>query len=176
MRGGCRGAAGFTLVELLIVLAVIGIIAAMATVRLDRARAAASESSAIGSLRAINAAESTYASSCGGSGFAQSLDDLAKPPAGSAHGFISEDLSRNGVAKSGYQISVVADAGASLVTEPARACNSPAEPALSSYFSSAVPVTTGGSRAFASNKIGAIYARENGEAIEPGMSGATVLR
>ena len=169
---------GFTLIELLIVLAVIGIVAAMATVRLDRARMAANESSGIGSLRAINSAESTYASSCGGSGFAQSLEDLSKPPASSSQGFVSADLARNGVLKSGYRLVVSADADATVVTEASAACNDPAEPLMSSYFASAIPQSVGrtGQRTFASDKRGTIYMRDDGESIEPGMSGAVALQ
>ena len=56
---------GFSLIELLIVVAIILIIAAIAIPNLLRSRIAANESSAVGSMRTINTAEVTYASSYG---------------------------------------------------------------------------------------------------------------
>jgi len=51
---------GFSLIELMIVVAIILVIAAIAIPSLLRSRIAANEASAVGSLRAINNAEVTY--------------------------------------------------------------------------------------------------------------------
>ena len=87
-----RARDGFTLIELLIVVGIIGTIAAIAVPGLMRARISGNEASAIGSLRSINSAEATYASSCGQGNYAGTLADLGKPPQAGSEGFISADL------------------------------------------------------------------------------------
>jgi prepilin-type N-terminal cleavage/methylation domain-containing protein len=68
---------GFSLIELLIVVAIILIIAAIAIPNLLRARIAANEASAVGSLRTINTGEVTYASTYPSSGYASTLSALS---------------------------------------------------------------------------------------------------
>ena len=72
---------GFSLIELLIVVAIILIIAAIAIPNLLRARIAANESSAVSSIRTINTAEVAYQTSNPVVGFAKLLSDLG-PGAG----------------------------------------------------------------------------------------------
>jgi prepilin-type N-terminal cleavage/methylation domain-containing protein len=67
---------GFSLIELLIVVAIILIIAVIAIPNLLRARMASNESSAVGSIRTINTAEVTYNSTYPSVGFAPALVDL----------------------------------------------------------------------------------------------------
>jgi type IV pilus assembly protein PilA len=70
---------GFSLIELLIVVAIILIIAAIAIPNLLRARMAANESSAVGSIRTLNTSEVTYQSSFPTVGFASTLVELGSP-------------------------------------------------------------------------------------------------
>src|SRR5258708_38876706 len=67
---------GFSLIELLIVVAIILIIAAIAIPNLLRSRMAANEASAVGSLRTINTAEVTYSTTYPNVGFAATIRAL----------------------------------------------------------------------------------------------------
>jgi type IV pilus assembly protein PilA len=67
---------GFSLIELLIVVAIILIIAAIAIPNLLRARIAANESSAVSSVRTINTAEISYQSTYPTVGYASTLAQL----------------------------------------------------------------------------------------------------
>jgi type IV pilus assembly protein PilA len=169
---------GFSLIELLVVVAVMAIVAGIAIPALLRARITANESAAIASLAAIRSAQSAFASTCGRGGFAQSLNDLALPPAGSNQSFVSEPIGANGVIRSGYVANVAPDVGATIVTPAVDTCNSSTQDAMSGYFAERHPDRIGitGQRSFAIATSATIYVNTDGSIIAPGMAGATVLR
>lgn len=156
-----RTDAGFTLIELLIVVAIISIVASIGVAQVIRARVSANESAAIGSMRALNGGQMSYASGGGFGGFATSLSILATPCLGSAVGFISPDLDPTlpgvtaigtGLIKSGYVVDLV---GNGMVASPD--CNGAST--NSDYRATAVPLTPGssGQRGFNTTGAGTIF-------------------
>jgi type IV pilus assembly protein PilA len=107
---------GFSLIELLIVVAIILIIAAIAIPNLLRARMAANDSSAAGSMHAINAAEVGYFGSYENVGFPATLAPLggADPctPSVATACLIDQNLASNGggLGKSGYSFAATGSA------------------------------------------------------------------
>lgn len=67
---------GFSLIELLIVVAIILVIAAIAIPNLMRSKIAANEASAGESVRTIVTGETTYSASCPDTGFSATLKEL----------------------------------------------------------------------------------------------------
>jgi type IV pilus assembly protein PilA len=107
--------AGFSLIELLIVVAIILIIAAIAIPSFIQAKISANESSAVSSIHAINTAEISYSSTYSNIGFSAALSDLgtggtnACPPVATstASCFIDPVLATG--TKAGYTFTYVQD-------------------------------------------------------------------
>jgi prepilin-type N-terminal cleavage/methylation domain-containing protein len=152
---------GFSLIELLIVVAIILIIAAIAIPNLLRSRMAANESSSVGSLRTINTSNVTYSSTYG-NGFAPNLGALgppSAPPANCDNGDLIDavlaggtGVSTNTSQKSGYDFTYTP--GTAI---PAAAANCTAA-GVNDYTTIGDPTTPGttGQRYFFSDQSGVI--------------------
>ena len=104
---------GFSLIELLIVVAIILIIAAIAIPSLLKARMQANEASAVASIHAVNTSELAYSSAFPTVGFSASLANLgdggASPCPGSATASCYIDPNLASGSKSGYSFTYTAD-------------------------------------------------------------------
>lgn len=147
---------GFTLVEVLMVVAVLGILAALAAPALFRAKLAGNEASAIGSLRSIVSAQFLYASSCADGYFAPALTQLGQAPANGMP-FLGPDLTYGDtVVKSGYTVTTGSTSGAAA-DAPASCNGVAAGQGTRAFWATATPAENAGARAFGVNALGTIY-------------------
>ena len=146
---------GFSLIELLIVVAIILIIAAIAIPNLIKSKLAANEAGAGGTTRTINTGEATYSSVCPQIGYSASLATLASGggcPSGTG---IIDNVLATGV-KGGYNyVEAGAAAGGGAIND--------------SFQTTATPTTPGttGNRQFCSSQTNVIYFAPTGAGCTP---------
>lgn len=150
--------AGFSLIELLIVVAIILIVAAIAIPNFLRSRLAANEASATQSLRTINTAVITYSSTWPQDGFPPSLISLggASPCAASSTNACLLDTVLSSGTKAGYTFVYTGDGLIPSVT----------------YTVTATPITVGlsGQRMFCSDATSVIRYTPSGAGCSSGSS------
>ena len=141
---------GFSLIELLIVVAIILIIAAIAIPNLLRSRMAANEASAVGSLRTINTACVTYSTTYQNSGYPSTLSAMGPATSATSASADLVDSVLSGGTKSGYVFAFTGDG------------NTPS----TGYKVTANPVSRGtsGQRGFYTDQSGVIRANSTGAA------------
>lgn len=151
---------GFSLIELLIVVAIILIIAAIAIPNLLRSKIAANESSAVSSVRTITTAETTYASSWG-QGYAAAIDNLGGvapcvAATAAAACIVESNLSVAPYTKSGYTFVAVG--------------NTPVGGVNNGFEVNATPVAVNvtGVRAFCADQTAVLRSNTTGVAIGTG--------
>ena len=144
---------GFSLIELLIVVAIILIIAAIAIPNLMHARMAAHEASAVESIKTINTVEISYSAAYPTVGFAPSLANLGGmspcTPSSATACLIDSGLASG--TKSGYMFTATGSGG----------------PPSSQYYVTAVPITLNrtGVRSFCSFEDATIRVQPTGAGI-----------
>ena len=145
---------GFTLVELLIVMAIVGILGALATAGYRMVKVRGSEAAAIAALAAVNQAQFAFSQTCGDQRYSPTLAGLGVPAPVSGKAFLSPDMTVDPVTKSGYLF--VLESTAALEAPPT--CNG--LPPATSYKVTADPTHPGstGVRFFGTNADRVIYA------------------
>jgi prepilin-type N-terminal cleavage/methylation domain-containing protein len=153
---------GFSLIELLIVVAIILIIAAIAIPNLLRSRMAANEASAVGSIRTMNTAAISYNSTYG-NGFPTLLTQIGTTGTAAVSCNNAEliDSVLTSGAKSGFNFAVLAGNGLGAKPTGCTAAGS-----TDGYGVTAVPQTVGttGQRSFCSDASGVIRYDPTGSA------------
>ncbi|HYL62469.1 MAG TPA: prepilin-type N-terminal cleavage/methylation domain-containing protein, partial [Candidatus Methylomirabilis sp.] len=147
---------GFSLIELLIVVAIILIIAAIAIPNLIKSKLAANEAGAGGTVRTINTGEATFSSVCSQIGYSKVLSDLQTGAAGVCpSGANIIDVVLGAGTKSGYAYVEAGAASVGVVND--------------SYTVTATPTNPGstGNRQFCSSQTNVIYFDPLGKACKP---------
>jgi len=154
--GLARGESGFTLIDMLFVIALIGLLSTLAIPGLMRARGAAQSASSLGTMKVVNSAQLSFAITCGLGFYSPDLQTLGVIPPSSTEAFLPPEMSAGPTfIKSGYNFSM---AGVGIPGAPG-SCNGLAIGAASSgYALVADPLDVSpGARFFGTNADGTIY-------------------
>ena len=159
---------GFSLIELLIVVAIILIIAAIAVPNLLKSKMAANEASAAATLRSVATANVTYSTSYG-IGYAPSLVALGPPASGNgtsaAADLVDSVIGKDPALKSGYTFTYTPGVAAPTASAPNNTYSVDASPTT--------PATTGNSTFCLdqTNKVGKDPTGTNGTAADAKATG-----
>jgi type II secretory pathway pseudopilin PulG len=146
---------GFALIDVIFVCGIIGVLSIIALPRLTLARQTASAASAIGSMRAINSAQLTFALTCGGGFYAPNLTTLGQTSAGSREAFIVPQLSvADEIIHSNYRIQILATP---FPGAPASCNGLGSGEAAQGFAAVADPIEATNSRYFATNANSQIW-------------------
>jgi prepilin-type N-terminal cleavage/methylation domain-containing protein len=154
LRATQRRAAGFTLVELLIVMALVAILASLAMAGYRSARVRGNETKAVAAVTAINQAQAAFAHVCGNGAYAPTLAALGTPMPATGEPFLSPDLTAaDPVVHGGYQFALAG----SQPLEGKTACTGVTP--IPAYIVTADPLVLGttGLRFFGSNTERVVY-------------------
>ena len=148
---------GFSLIELLIVVAIIGIVSAIAIPNLLASRRAANEASAISAIRNLSSVEEAYRSTYGGGSTFATFNELVSYEMIDSH-LASATTVAN--AKSGYVYAITLTGSATV------------------FCAGAAPATANtGTRNFSSNEPGALFQHPISVASPPtSIAGGTPLK
>ena len=91
--GLARGESGFTLIDMLFVIALIGLLSTLAIPGLMRARGAAQSASALGTMKVINSAQLSFAITCGLGFYSPDLPTLGVRPPSAIDAFLPPEMS-----------------------------------------------------------------------------------
>ena len=154
-QDGVHGNRGFSLIELLIVVAIILIIAAIAIPNMLKSRMAANQASAVANLRTITTASVSYWVTYG-NGYPPSLDSLGgsgTTATCNASILVDDVLTTSPYQKSGYQFAFIGEQG--NVPNVPTGCT----PGFHGYLASAAPIAIGttGNMSYCSSEPGIIH-------------------